>query len=510
MSSHVASDALPDLSGSGTAAPEWPQPARSFSLTATPSRLRSRVQRLATALTHGSASEASARGAKRRRLWSAQRFTLLLVTIDLDLAVCVLLIYAAGSSAVALTDLGLPFLWLAAWFICSSATGAFSRFGEFSSQRGILSSLGLSVRSGTAALAACTLIAVALGTRQSELNYVEVIVALTLISALARILLTLIDPPRVLVVSRQHEHARLRCTAGAIVRHLELDDAQIGDPARLVADISSQAKDFDACAVEVIGDVGLSGSLRGSLGWELRELHASLRFPMDGGALRQRRVHCSVRGGLAVIEISAPARSLGARLAKRTTDLVGSALLIIAFAPLLLMLAIAVKMSSAGPVLYLQERVGKDGRLFKILKFRSMTDGSDAQLHLLLRAQHKDDSPLFKVDNDPRITPVGAVLRRYSLDELPQLFNVFAGSMSLVGPRPQRPAEVALYRGAAVQRLGVRPGMTGLWQVSGRSRLSWEEAQQLDIDYAHNWSVGEDLHILVRTARAVVAAEGAQ
>ena len=139
-----------------------------------------------------------------------------------------------------------------------------------------------------------------------------------------------------------------------------------------------------------------------------------------------------------------------------------------------------------------------------------MAAGSDAQLQSLLEEQHKGGTPLFKVDNDPRITRVGAVLRCYSLDELPQLFNVLSGSMSLVGPRPQRPAEVALYSGYAAHRLGVPPGMTGLWQVSGRSRLTWEEAQQLDVDYAHNWSLWEDLHILARTARAVFEADGAQ
>ena len=510
MNPHFASESIPEPPRTGSASRQGSQPARPPSLVASLSRLLSWTQRLITGLAPGISGTAQAGGVTRRRLWSAQRFTLLLVTIDLDLAFCVLLIYAAGSPAVSLSDLWLPSIWLAAWLICSSAMGAFSRLGEFSSQRGTVSSLGLSVRSGTAALAACTLIAVALDRHQSELNYVEVIVELTIISALARILLTRLDPPRVLVVTRQQEHPRLRRTAGAIVRLMELSESQIADPGRLVADISSQARDFDACAVEVIGDLGLSGPLRSKLGWELREQHASLRFPMDGGALRQHRVHCAVRGGLAVIEISAPARSLGQRLAKRTTDVVGSALLIFALAPLLVMLALAVKWSGPGPVLYLQERVGKDGRLFNILKFRSMTDGSDAQLHLLLHSQHKDDRPLFKVDNDPRITPLGAVLRRYSLDELPQLFNVFAGSMSLVGPRPQRPAEVALYCGDAVQRLGVRPGMTGLWQVSGRSRLSWEEAQRLDIDYAHNWSIAEDLHILARTARAVVAGEGAQ
>ena len=140
-----------------------------------------------------------------------------------------------------------------------------------------------------------------------------------------------------------------------------------------------------------------------------------------------------------------------------------------------------------------------------MLKFRSMIQGADDQLASLLDAQGTSDTPLFKVMNDPRITSVGRFIRKYSLDEVPQLFNVLQGNMSLVGPRPQREAEVALYDNAAHRRLFMKPGMSGLWQVSGRSKLSWEDAIRLDLYYVENWSMTGDLVILWRTVRAVVA-----
>ena len=140
-----------------------------------------------------------------------------------------------------------------------------------------------------------------------------------------------------------------------------------------------------------------------------------------------------------------------------------------------------------------------------MLKFRSMIPDADDQLASLLDAQGTSEQPLFKVTNDPRITPVGRVLRKYSLDELPQLFNVLLGQMSLVGPRPQRPAEVALYDDEAHRRLRVKPGMSGLWQVNGRSALSWEDALRFDLYYIENWSFTQDIIILFRTVKAVVA-----
>jgi lipopolysaccharide/colanic/teichoic acid biosynthesis glycosyltransferase len=168
------------------------------------------------------------------------------------------------------------------------------------------------------------------------------------------------------------------------------------------------------------------------------------------------------------------------------------------------MVALAVKLTSRGPVFYTQERIGKGGVPFRMYKFRSMTTGADDQLAELLRAQGSEGTPLFKVNADPRLTPVGAFLRKHSLDELPQFFNVLGGSMSLVGPRPQRSAEVALYDEFASRRLIVKPGVSGLWQVSGRSTLTWEDSIRLDLSYVENWSLTTDMVILARTLRAVV------
>jgi lipopolysaccharide/colanic/teichoic acid biosynthesis glycosyltransferase len=163
-----------------------------------------------------------------------------------------------------------------------------------------------------------------------------------------------------------------------------------------------------------------------------------------------------------------------------------------------------VRLSGPGPLFFRQERIGQDGRPFHMVKFRTMVPDADRSLHALLAERGEEFTPLYKPDDDPRITPIGRVMRRYSLDELPQLVNVFRGEMSLVGPRPQIDAEVALYDNAASRRLIAKPGMTGLWQVSGRSRLSWEQSVRLDLYYLENWSMAVDLVILLRTVRAVV------
>ncbi len=448
--------------------------------------------------------------AEGMRLWSAQRLAVLFFALDAGIAMCVALLASlVGSTSGRFTDIQVIAGWMMTWILCAAAMGGYSRLAGFSSCRQARTIFALTARSGVTALAVCLVISVAQGQERGYFVLVAVIATLTAASGTARILLNRSAAPRILVVALNTGILPAGFGEGQTVRFLPVSAELLGRPDQLISEIREAAKSFDACAVEIVGAEGLSGHLWRSLSWELRDLHASLRFAIAGGPLRQRRVQCSVTGTRAVLEISAPAQSFAVHVGKRTTDIVGSLLLIISLAPLLAALAVVVRASSKGPALYRQERVGKDGALFNILKFRSMTDGSDEQLAALLKRQHKGETPLFKVDNDPRITRVGAILRRYSLDELPQLFNVLAGSMSLVGPRPQRPAEVALYRGDAVHRLGVRPGMTGLWQVSGRSRLTWEEAQQMDIDYAHNWSLWEDLHILSRTARAVVGRDGA-
>jgi lipopolysaccharide/colanic/teichoic acid biosynthesis glycosyltransferase len=169
-----------------------------------------------------------------------------------------------------------------------------------------------------------------------------------------------------------------------------------------------------------------------------------------------------------------------------------------------------VRCGDGGPAIFTQKRVGRGGEPIEFLKFRSMVTDAEARL-AALRQQERDrgNDVLFKMADDPRITRVGRVLRRYSLDELPQLWNVLRGDMSLVGPRPALPSEVADYDDDAHRRLAVRPGITGLWQVSGRSDLSWDDTVRLDLFYVDNWSFVQDLLILVRTVRAVVASRGA-
>jgi lipopolysaccharide/colanic/teichoic acid biosynthesis glycosyltransferase len=177
-------------------------------------------------------------------------------------------------------------------------------------------------------------------------------------------------------------------------------------------------------------------------------------------------------------------------------------------APLLAVIAVAVRLDSAGPVLFRQERVGLHRRRFRLLKFRTMVVGAEAMLADLV-VHNEADGPLFKMRNDPRVTRVGRCLRRYSLDELPQLWNVLMGEMSLVGPRPPLPKEVEAFEDWQLDRFEVRPGITGLWQVSGRSELLFDEYVRLDLFYIENWSLAYDLFIVAKTIPMLLAARGA-
>ena len=197
-----------------------------------------------------------------------------------------------------------------------------------------------------------------------------------------------------------------------------------------------------------------------------------------------------------------------AQSAKRVLDVVGSLIGLVALLPVLVLAALLIKMTSPGPVLYRQERVGWHGRRFRVWKFRSMSCGSDQRVAQLM-AEHGGYGPFYKIREDPRITRVGRFLRRSSIDELPQLINVLKGEMSLIGPRPQVPAEVDQYAPEHHRRLLVRPGITGLWQVSGRSDVPRHEAVLLDLYYVDTWSIQGDLRILLKTAKVVVTARGA-
>jgi exopolysaccharide biosynthesis polyprenyl glycosylphosphotransferase len=222
------------------------------------------------------------------------------------------------------------------------------------------------------------------------------------------------------------------------------------------------------------------------------------------------RIHMRPVDGLPLIHVETPRYEGMKRFSKRAFDLVSSTILIVVLAPLLLAVALSVKVSTPGPMLFRQERVGLDGKHFKMLKFRTMVVDAETRLEALTKlARSEGNVVMFKMKNDPRVTPVGAFLRRFSLDELPQLFNSLGGSMSLVGPRPPLDSEVAIYENHVHRRFLVKPGITGLWQVSGRSNLSWEDTVRLDLYYVENWSITGDILILWRTLRAVLQRDGA-
>ncbi|OJU43535.1 MAG: polyprenyl glycosylphosphotransferase [Microbacterium sp. 69-7] len=219
------------------------------------------------------------------------------------------------------------------------------------------------------------------------------------------------------------------------------------------------------------------------------------------------RLHTRPVAGLPLIHVETPRFSKGQLFLKRSVDVTASILGVLLLSPVLAFLAMSIRLSSEGPVLFRQVRIGRGGREFTMLKFRSMVTNAEEMLENLQRerSEHGIDSGnevLFKMKNDPRVTPIGRIMRKYSLDELPQLLNVIGGSMSLVGPRPPLPSEVAQYATHVHRRFLVKPGITGLWQVSGRSTLSWEDTVRLDLSYVENWSLVGDVAILAKTARA--------
>ncbi|MFE2298496.1 sugar transferase [Streptomyces sp. NPDC059445] len=220
------------------------------------------------------------------------------------------------------------------------------------------------------------------------------------------------------------------------------------------------------------------------------------------------RLHVDAVLGIPLLRVSMPTFTGGRRAVKVVVDRLGAAVLLLLFAPLMVLVALLVMLDSRGGAFYRQRRVGKNGREFTILKFRTMVSGAH-KARAELAGLDEGAGLLFKVRRDPRVTRVGAVLRRYSIDELPQLLNVLAGSMSLVGPRPPLPEESAAYGPDIRRRLLVKPGLTGLWQISGRSDLSWEEAVRLDLRYVEDWSLALDTVILWKTLRAVLYGQGA-
>ena len=199
---------------------------------------------------------------------------------------------------------------------------------------------------------------------------------------------------------------------------------------------------------------------------------------------------------------------LGYKIAKRITDIIGAAILLLLLTPVFLIIAILVKLSSKGAIFYKSTRIGHLGQPFGFVKFRSMRPDAD-KLLAELQEHNEQDGPIFKIKDDPRVTKIGKVLRRFSLDELPQIYSVLTGEMSLVGPRPPLPHEVLQYDEACLERLRVKPGITCFWQVMGRSRLSFEEWMELDRRYVREMNYWLDIKLLLKTPMAVVRSDGA-
>ncbi|WP_299447231.1 sugar transferase [uncultured Phycicoccus sp.] len=244
--------------------------------------------------------------------------------------------------------------------------------------------------------------------------------------------------------------------------------------------------------------------------WDLDDTDVQIMLVPSLTEVATDRVRVRPAAGLHLMELEGPRAHRASRVSKRAFDIVGAGLCLVLASPLLLVTALAIRRHDGGPVIFRQRRVGRGGELFDCLKFRSMVIDADAPTgERTPRNMHGEEHVLFKDATDPRVTPPGRVIRRFSIDETPQFLNVLRGEMSLVGPRPPLPGEVERYTDDVRTRLAVRPGMTGLWQVSGRSDLSWEDSVRLDLYYVDNWSLVQDLAILWRTASAVVRARGA-
>ncbi|HEY6797823.1 MAG TPA: sugar transferase [Kineosporiaceae bacterium] len=265
-----------------------------------------------------------------------------------------------------------------------------------------------------------------------------------------------------------------------------------------------------ADTVAVAHSEGLTPEVLRQIAWTLEGTGVDLLVAPALTDVAGPRIQVRPVSGLPLLQIAEPEFTGARRVVKGTIDLIGALLLLILLSPVLLLAGVLVRLTSPGPVFFRQTRVGRDGVSFRMWKFRSMVVDAEHRLPDLQRFNDHSQGVLFKMREDPRVTGVGRMLRRFSMDELPQLFNVLAGQMSLVGPRPPLPSEVARYERHVHRRLLVKPGLTGLWQVSGRSDLDWAETVRLDLYYVENWSVALDAEILWKTLAAVLRGSGAR
>jgi exopolysaccharide biosynthesis polyprenyl glycosylphosphotransferase len=276
-----------------------------------------------------------------------------------------------------------------------------------------------------------------------------------------------------------------------------------------VWDAALTAQRQRAAAVVVGAGPGIDATVVRRLGWQLEGGTADLVVAPPVTEVSKFRLTTRMLGSAPLMHVAGRERSPIQFVCKELIERFVAAFAVLVLAPVMFALAVVVRLTSDGPALFRQTRVGRDGREFTLLKFRTMVTNADALREELRHLNICEAGPLFKIVRDPRVTRIGSWLRRTSLDELPQLLNVVRGQMALVGPRPPLPSEVARYTEDVRRRLLVKPGLTGLWQVSGRSDLSWEESVRLDLRYVENWSLALDASILARTWSAVVKGRGA-
>ncbi len=272
--------------------------------------------------------------------------------------------------------------------------------------------------------------------------------------------------------------------------------------------VAMRARELGADSVVVASRLDDDPDFVRRLGWQLEGTASELILSSRLTDVAGPRISLRPVDGLPLIHVRIPEFEGGRHLLKRAMDIAVATLALIPITLVGLPIALLIALGDGGPVFFRQTRIGRDGEEFKMVKFRTMRVTAEAEL-AALKAANEGAGPLFKLKRDPRITRIGGILRTFSLDELPQFWNVLRGDMSVVGPRPPLPDEVTRYDGTVYRRLYIKPGITGLWQISGRSDLSWEESVRLDLRYVENWSVMNDLMIMWRTAKVMLRPEGA-
>jgi exopolysaccharide biosynthesis polyprenyl glycosylphosphotransferase len=418
-------------------------------------------------------------------------------------------------------SLALPVLWVAALWLAGAYDARFIGTGSDEFRKVLNAGIGLT--------AAVAIFSYAINLELSRAYVVIALPGLTVFDMLARFALRKRLVRRRMhgkcmhsVVAVGHELAvadlvtelgrdgyhGLNVVGACVVQPGELDELAGVPVYGGLDDITAAVKAFGADTVAVTACPEMDGVRLRGLAWELEKTGTDLCVSPALLDVAGPRTTIRPTAGLTLLHVDHPQLSGFRLVLKGLFDRCAAGAALVMLAPLMTTLAAAVWLHDRGPALFTQVRVGKDGHAFRIYKFRTMVVDAE-QRRAQLQTSNDSDGVLFKLRRDPRVTPVGARLRRWSIDELPQLFNVFLGHMSLVGPRPALPDEADKYAEHVRRRLVVKPGLTGLWQVSGRSDLSWEESVRLDLRYVENWSFALDLQIMWKTISVLVRGSGA-